>query len=64
MNKRKRFVCRNKDCPSRDQQFCLEIPEEVLIDEKNVAVMYCPHCQGRLVRSSGSEDEAQNCMIA
>jgi len=64
MDKRKRFVCQNQDCPSREEKFCLEIPEETLMDEKNVAVMYCPHCRSRLIRYNRSEDEKLNCLIA
>jgi len=50
----KRFVCRNENCPSREKTFCLEIPDETIMDEKNVAVMYCPHCRERLSRYRGS----------
>ena len=57
----KRFVCRNENCPSHDDKFCLEIPEEILMDENNLADMYCPHCQTRLSQYAVSTDGKVNC---
>lgn len=46
--KTRRFVCCNEHCAGHDELFTMEIREEILMDENNVADMYCPRCSGKL----------------
>lgn len=41
------FYCQNKEC---QKTFCLEVPDEIMIDESNMAQLFCPHCSGHLKR--------------
>jgi len=42
-----RFYCKNKECK---KAFYFEVPDEIMIDENNMAVVFCPYCSGRLIR--------------
>jgi leucyl-tRNA synthetase len=44
-----RYYCDNPDCSYDGQQpFILEFQHEGVMDEKNVATFFCPHCKSRL----------------
>jgi len=30
--------------------FYFDVPDEIIIDESNMAVFFCPYCSGRLMR--------------
>jgi hypothetical protein len=43
------YVCKNKRCSYQaDQSFELTVPSESIMDEKNVATFFCPHCSQEL----------------
>ncbi len=43
-----RFYCKNKECK---KALYFEVPDEIMIDENNMAMFFCPYCFGRLMRS-------------
>jgi len=43
-----KFYCDNKECK---KAYYFEVPNEIMIDEINLAVFFCPFCSGRLMRS-------------
>ncbi len=43
-----RFHCLNEECRSG---YCLEVAEEILADEANMATLFCPHCKATLTRA-------------
>lgn len=44
-----KYQCTNKGCPKKnDHRHRLALPAELVMDEKNVAVMYCPKCKRKL----------------
>ncbi|MCG6895363.1 MAG: hypothetical protein LJE65_17310 [Desulfobacteraceae bacterium] len=44
----RRYICCNDGCADREELFSIEIREEILMDENNIADMYCPRCSGKL----------------
>ncbi len=48
-----KFECTNRACPEKSQQDRkVVLPDELVMDDKNIAVMYCPKCKRKLTRSS------------
>ena len=46
------YKCTNTSCCEENgKEYELLIPDESIMDEKNVAVMYCPQCQCELTRT-------------
>lgn len=45
---RARFYCNNKECK---KAFYFKVPDEIMVDEVNMAVLYCPFCAGELTQS-------------
>jgi hypothetical protein len=44
-----KFKCTNDSCRLKNaHQYRLDLPSELVMDEKNVAVMYCPKCKSQL----------------
>ncbi len=44
-----RYYCDNHDCSHEGSKpFVLEFQSEGVMDEKNVATFFCPHCKSRL----------------
>jgi len=43
-----KFYCNNKECK---KGYYFEVPDEIMIDEVNMAVFFCPYCYGWLMRS-------------
>ena len=44
-----KFVCTNKRCPkSKENGDRIDLPVELVMDDKNIAVMYCPECKREL----------------
>jgi len=43
------FYCNSKECK---KAFYFDVPDEIMIDESNMAVLFCPYCAGRLMRSA------------
>jgi len=43
-----KYYCNNTECK---EAFYYEVPDEIMIDEINMAAFYCPICPDRLVRS-------------
>jgi hypothetical protein len=51
------YCCSRDDCHTADgKPYRLEIRQETLMDEKNIAEMFCPICHGPLTKCSPSED--------
>ena len=44
-----KYICNNTKCSDVDEQaYELIIPSESIMDEKNIATIFCPHCNGKL----------------
>ena len=40
------YICENKNCRQIDKgPFMMKLNIETVMDEKNVAAMFCPHCK-------------------
>ena len=51
------YCCSRDECHTPDgKPYLLEIKQETLMDEKNVADMFCPICQAPLTKCSQSKD--------
>ena len=51
------YCCSRDECHTADgQPYLLEIQQETLMDEKNVAEMYCPICQAPLTKCTQTKD--------
>jgi hypothetical protein len=47
-----KFKCTNSSCcNSNTKEHQLVLPVEVVMDEKNMAVMFCPKCKRKLIRT-------------
>jgi len=45
------FYCPEKNCPSSGiEPYVLRLPDEVYMDERNLATVFCPHCGKSLVQ--------------
>lgn len=45
------FYCAEKKCPSKGMgAYAVKLPQEVSVDEHNLATLFCPHCQSQLIR--------------
>ncbi len=48
-----KFYCNKGDCAKENSNlYVLEIPQEALVDENNVADFFCPCCKSTLVKGS------------
>jgi hypothetical protein len=48
---KERFCCTNPDCAKEDKTgIVMTLDYEVIMDEKNMAQMFCPKCKSRLTR--------------
>jgi hypothetical protein len=45
---RAKFYWHEKDCK---QAFYFEVADEIMIEENNMAVFYCPFCTSKLMKS-------------
>ncbi len=46
----KKYCCTNPECCKKDREgFTMVLAMESIMDEKNVAQMFCPHCKAPLV---------------
>ena len=45
-----KFMCVNEWCEVNAQAHCITFPLELIMDEKNIAEMFCPKCQRLLKR--------------
>ena len=53
---KEKFCCTNPKCAKDDKTgIVMTLDDESIMDEKNLAQMFCPRCKSRLVRL---EDEA------
>ncbi len=44
-----KYTCINPECkPDGDDPFVLTLNLDNVMDEKNIAQMYCPHCKSEL----------------
>lgn len=44
-----KYICENQTCSDRnDHVYELTVPAESILDEKNIATFFCPHCNQRL----------------
>ena len=44
-----KFKCTNGLCREKNEhEHRLDLPAELVMDEKNIAVMYCPKCKRKL----------------
>ena len=54
----KKYCCTNPDCCGKDKEkFKMTLTLEGIMDEQNVAQMFCPHCKEPLVYCDGSEEK-------
>jgi hypothetical protein len=50
------YRCQSKDCPFEGPQpYMVSLPEEIQVDEHNLATMFCPHCEKKLVKVPTTE---------
>ena len=50
-----KFLCPEQECEyDGTGVYELTIPQEVCVDEQNIATPFCPHCGKTLVRSESS----------
>lgn len=55
----KKFCCINPECPQDDEGvFVKVLSQESIMDEQNIAQMFCPRCKSRLVRCQDESQEA------
>ena len=46
-----KFACKNTDCKNEDSDdYVMCIPSEAVMDENNMAAVFCPHCNQKLCR--------------
>lgn len=46
----KKYYCPNPGCKGEDgDRYIKSMSMEIIMDEKNLAQMYCPHCKGHLL---------------
>ncbi len=51
------YCCSRDECHTADgKPYLLEIQQETLMDEKNVAEMFCPICQAPLTKCTQTKD--------
>ena len=50
------FCCPDTRCPGGGSPAQIQIPNEALMDEQNLATLFCPRCQKPLVRCPESSD--------
>ena len=44
------FQCQYEDCPFEGPEpYRISLPEEIQVDPHNIATMFCPHCEKKLV---------------
>jgi hypothetical protein len=44
-----KYICENKKCGYQaDRAYELAVPPESILDEKNIATFFCPHCNQKL----------------
>ncbi len=49
------FLCQNKRCNGEDgKPFTKAFSSESYMDDKNIATVYCPRCQQRMVKSENT----------
>ena len=52
------FVCRNDGCRDKDGPYVYRMSIEAVMDEKNVADVFCPRCNRRLKPQTVDSDAA------
>ncbi len=56
---KRNYRCHNEDCPNpKNESFVLELDLVAVMDEKNLAKMYCPHCNVELIPDPSDERPA------
>ena len=46
-----KFYCSKKECAKKESEtYILELPEEAVMDDSNVAHIFCPRCKSVLTR--------------
>ena len=56
----KTYCCTNKECSSGDKdEFVMVLDQESIMDEQNLAQMFCPRCKSRLTKCQ-EEDQAES----
>ncbi|MCG8687498.1 MAG: hypothetical protein MI892_21660 [Desulfobacterales bacterium] len=46
----KKYYCNNPECPEGSKEGVVKVlKQESVMDEKNVAQMFCPKCKSRLI---------------
>lgn len=44
-----KYACKDKDCAEKEGAvFRLEIPSEAILDDNNIATIFCPKCGAEL----------------
>lgn len=55
----KKYCCTNPECTKEDKDgFVKVLNQESIMDEQNIAQMFCPRCKERLVRCEDKSQEA------
>jgi len=50
------YICENKSCTHVDKEpFSMKLKMDAVMDEKNIADMFCPHCKRSLNKENKSE---------
>ncbi len=51
------YFCKNEQCQNPDiEPFMKKLNFEAVMDDKNIAVMFCPYCKQSLVRGKNVVD--------
>ena len=45
MKRKLEFTCTNDNCRQDARPFVFEMDSEAVMDERNLASVFCPHCQ-------------------
>ena len=54
-----KFRCENENCPSPESESYVKVLEvDAIMDEKNMATLYCPYCKKALVKDSKDTEMA------
>ncbi len=50
------YICENKSCTHVDTEpFSMKLKMDAVMDEKNIADIFCPHCKRPLNKENESE---------
>ncbi|MCG8565017.1 MAG: hypothetical protein MI747_08030 [Desulfobacterales bacterium] len=48
-----KYCCKNENCENPENEPYVKVVEvDAIMDEKNLAALYCPHCKSELVQDT------------